>query len=231
MRPTPARERTNEQTNPLVYFDMQLGRGSSGTKLGRIVMELKADAAPKTAENFKQLCLAPEGEGYRNSRFHRVIPSFMCQGGDFTADNGTGGRSIYGRTFPDENFTLPHAGPGVLSMANAGPNTNGSQFFICTVATPFLNGKHTVFGQVVEGMSVVKAIESVGSRGGETAADVIVGDCGVVRASSSSGVFSAKTTTKPSSRNAAAVAAARRRASTLAFRRSVVGFARRCVVL
>jgi len=225
-------ERTNEQTNPLVYFDMQLGRGSSGTKLGRIVMELKADAAPKTAENFKQLCLAPEGEGYRNSRFHRVIPSFMCQGGDFTADNGTGGRSIYGRTFPDENFTLPHAGPGVLSMANAGPNTNGSQFFICTVATPFLNGKHTVFGQVVEGMSVVKAIESVGSRGGETAADVIVGDCGVVRASSSSGVFSAKTTTKPSSRNAAAaVAAARRRASTLAFRRSVVGFARRCVVL
>ena len=107
----------------------------------------------------------------------------QCQGGDFTNDNGTGGRSIYGRTFADENFTLPHQGPGILSMANAGPNTNGSQFFLCTVATPFLNGKHTVFGQVLEGYNVIKAVEACGSRGGDTSGDIIIGDCGVVAAS------------------------------------------------
>jgi peptidyl-prolyl isomerase F (cyclophilin D) len=104
----------------------------------------------------------------------------QCQGGDFTNDNGTGGRSIYGRTFADENFTLPHQGPGILSMANAGPNTNGSQFFLCTVATPFLNGKHTVFGQVIDGYNVIKAIEACGSRGGDTSGDIIIGDCGVI---------------------------------------------------
>lgn len=203
-----------------MYFDMQLGRGAGATKLGRIVMELRADVAPKTAENFKQLCEKPEGEGYVGSRFHRVIPSFMCQGGDFTADNGTGGKSIYGRTFPDENFTLGHEGPGILSMANAGPNTNGSQFFICTVATPFLNGKHTVFGQVVEGMSVVKAIESVGSRGGETAADVIIGDCGVV-ASARGGVKTraTKSSSTPASRRFD------RQHSTLSFRAANVAHA------
>ena len=228
------------QDTPKVYFDIQLGRGSSATKLGRVTMELRADVAPKTAENFRALCEKPDGEGYLGSRFHRVIPQFMCQGGDFTADNGTGGRSIYGRTFPDENFTLQHLGPGILSMANAGPNTNGSQFFICTVATPFLNGKHTVFGQVIDGMSVVRAIESVGSRGGETAADVVVGDCGVVSASAH-GVAAGRRSTKSSGastttrRGAASIAsaAARRlssRASVRAFR-VAVGFASRRVAI
>ena len=112
----------------------------------------------------------------------RPVSRPQCQGGDFTNDNGTGGRSIYGRTFADENFTLPHQGPGILSMANAGPNTNGSQFFLCTVATPFLNGKHTVFGQVLEGYNVIKAVEACGSRGGDTSGDIIIGDCGVVAA-------------------------------------------------
>ncbi|PNW74170.1 hypothetical protein CHLRE_13g588100v5 [Chlamydomonas reinhardtii] len=164
--------------NPLVYFDINLGRYGDATPLGRIVMELKADVTPKTAENFRQLCLREAGKGYKASRFHRVIPSFMCQGGDFTRDNGTGGVSIYGARFEDENFRLSHLGPGVLSMANAGPNTNGSQFFLCTSQTPWLNGKHVVFGQVVEGYEVVKAIETCGSRSGETAFDVMVADCG-----------------------------------------------------
>ncbi|EFJ50077.1 hypothetical protein VOLCADRAFT_80339 [Volvox carteri f. nagariensis] len=164
--------------NPLVYFDIKLGRYGDATPLGRIVMELKADVTPKTAENFRQLCLREPGKGFKDSRFHRVIPNFMCQGGDFTRDNGTGGMSIYGSRFEDENFKLSHAGPGVLSMANAGPNTNGSQFFLCTAQTPWLDGKHVVFGQVVDGFEVVKAIESCGSRSGETAFDVMVADCG-----------------------------------------------------
>mmetsp|Transcript_13275 Transcript_13275/g.25456 ORF Transcript_13275/g.25456 Transcript_13275/m.25456 type:complete len:283 (+) Transcript_13275:85-933(+) len=167
-------------SNPQVYFDMVLGRYGDATKLGRIVMELKADVTPKTAENFKQLCLAEQGKGYKGSRFHRVITSFMCQGGDFTNDNGTGGYSIYGNKFSDENFNLAHTAPGILSMANAGPNTNGSQFFLCTVQTPWLDGKHVVFGQVIDGYSVVKAIEAVGSRSGDTAEDVVIADCGVV---------------------------------------------------
>lgn len=165
--------------NPLVYFDIKLGRYGEGAPLGRITMELKKDIVPKTAENFLQLCTGEQGYGYKNSRFHRVIPSFMCQGGDFTNDNGTGGRSIYGNKFPDENFNLRHTGPGILSMANAGPNTNGSQFFLCTVNTGFLDGKHTVFGQVIDGYNVVKAIEAAGSRSGDTSHDVMIADCGI----------------------------------------------------
>ncbi|AZQ74337.1 peptidylprolyl isomerase [Streptomyces luteoverticillatus] len=160
-----------------VYFDIIMPRRDAE----RVVFKLYDDVVPKTARNFRELATGQHGFGYAGSSFHRIIPEFMLQGGDFTKGNGTGGKSIYGETFDDENLTLKHNKVGLLSMANRGKNTNGSQFYITTVSASWLDGKHVVFGEVVEGYDTVKTIESFGSSSGTPREKVTIAQSGIVK--------------------------------------------------
>ncbi|XP_055452646.1 peptidyl-prolyl cis-trans isomerase D [Psammomys obesus] len=190
--PSPAAKPSSPQ-NPRVFFDVDIG----GERVGRIVLELFADIVPKTAENFRALCTGEKGTGsttgkalhFKGCPFHRIIKKFMIQGGDFSNHNGTGGESIYGEKFEDENFHYKHDQEGLLSMANAGPNTNGSQFFITTVPTPHLDGKHVVFGQVIKGLGVARMLENVEVNGEKPAKLCVIAECGELKEGDDWGIF------------------------------------------
>ncbi|XP_065215637.1 uncharacterized protein LOC135842185 [Planococcus citri] len=163
--------------NPKVFFDITV----DDKAIGQMIIELRADVVPKTAENFRALCTGEKGFSYKGCPFHRIIPQFVCQGGDFINKNGSGGISIYGGKFEDENFTLKHEKPGTLSMANAGPNSNGSQFFITFAKAPMLDDKHVVFGNVIKGMDIIEKIEKLGTPEGEPKREVLIERCGQLR--------------------------------------------------